>query len=291
MQIFDGISFAQEREENLAKPVRMLTASTSKRPVIVSFVPVEDSGSQLYTQKKLEAAERVGIEFRSQLFSMQDNVETLISAIQTHNVDQAVTGIMIQKPAKKNWVGQGRVENFQTWWHKLVQVIEPTKDVDGLTPVVQQAIEQGSWEALHYVLPATAKAILLVLEQAGVQKNQRIAIIGRSDIVGKPTHFVLKNRGFQSELLGRVELDARLQDGRNLLDFDVIVSATGTQNLITGDLVKTGVTLIDVGEPRPDIDRLSVEEKAKFLSPVPGGIGPVTVVSLLENAFELFSRQ
>ncbi|MCA9372562.1 bifunctional 5,10-methylenetetrahydrofolate dehydrogenase/5,10-methenyltetrahydrofolate cyclohydrolase [Candidatus Woesebacteria bacterium] len=291
MQIFDGISFARAREIELATQVRQFAIAAGRQPLIVSFVPVEDSGSQLYTQKKLEAAERAGIEFRPQPFSMQDDLETLIPAIQAHNSNQDVTGIMIQKPAKKNWVGQGRAENFHAWWQQLVQVITPTKDVDGLTPAVQRAIEQGDWEKLHYVLPATAKAILLVLEQASVQKNQKIAIIGRSDIVGKPTHFVLHSRGFQSELLGRAELDARMQDGRNLFDFDVIVSATGTENLITGDLLKDGVTLIDVGEPRPDVNRQSVEAKAIFLSPVPGGVGPITVVSLLENALELFSRQ
>ena len=194
---------------------------------------------------------------------MQDDLETLIPAIQTHNSNQDVTGIMIQKPAKK--IGSGRGErNFHAWWQQLVQVITPTKDVDGLTPAVQRAIEQEIGKKLHYVLPATAKAILLVLEQASVQ-NQKIAIIGRSDIVGKPTHFVLHSRGFQSELLGRAELDARMQDGRNLFDFDVIVSATGTENLITGDLLKDGVTLIDVGEPRPDVNRQSVEAKAIFL--------------------------
>lgn len=289
MQVFDGIGFAQAREDKLRGTLEQLGLSEDK-PVIVSFVPTEDAGSQLYTQKKQEAAERVGIAFRPEVFSLQKSVDQIVSQIKNFNQDEGITGVMVQKPAKKTWEEWGSEGNFGQWWKQLVAEIDPEKDVDGLTPTVQQSIMAGTWQEQGFVLPATAQAILLVLEQARVTTDQSIAIIGRSDIVGRPTHFALQSQGFQSELLGRADLEARIQSGQALLDFDVVVSATGVPHLITGSLLRKGVTLIDVGEPKPDIDSASVEDKADFLSPVPGGVGPITVVCLLENAVKLFDK-
>lgn len=286
MEIFDGIAFAKQREQHLKERVSQLIQRGS-RPSIASIVFTEDPGSRLYTQKKLEAAQRVGIDFQPIFFSLQDATQQVIDAIDKLNTDLSVTGVMIQKPSKQLWEKRAGEGDFSKWWHSLVMNIKPKKDVDGLTPTTQQAVKDGTWIAKGLVLPATAQAILLVLEQAQVSKTDSIAIIGRSDIVGSPTFFALKKLGYQPILLGRADLANRIASDQQLKEFDVVMSATGVEHLIKGSMLKQGVILVDVGEPKPDIDRQSVEDIASFLSPVPGGIGPITVICLLENLLTL----
>ena len=150
------------------------------------------------------------------------------------------------------------------------------------------AIKDGSWEQEHKVLPATCRAVLYILEQAPVPRSQaKVAIIGKSDLLGVPLFYVLQHQGYSVELLGKKELEARVVSGQGLQDAQVIVSATGVQHLIKGELIPKGAILIDVGEPKPDVDFQSVKDKASFLTPVPGGVGPLTVACLLENAVYL----
>lgn len=286
MELFNGIDFAKQREQVLKERVGEIVRQ-GNAPSIVSIVFAEDPGSRLYTQKKLEAAQRVGIDFRPIFISLEDATQQVIEAINKLNTDPSVTGVMIQKPSKQLWEERVGESDFSEWWRWLVMTIQPKKDVDGLAPSTQQAIKDGTWMEKGLVLPATAQAILLVLEKAGVSKANSIAIIGRSDIVGSPTFYALNHLGYQSTLFGRADLAKRTASDQQLKDFDVVISATGVEHLITGSMLKQGVILVDVGEPKPDIDHQSIENIATFLSPVPGGIGPITVVCLLENVVKL----
>ena len=286
MELFDGITFAKQREQVLKERVGEIVRQGNTLS-IASIVFTEDPGSRLYTQKKLEAAERVGIEFQPVFLSLVDSKQQIIETIHQLNIDSSVTGVMIQKPAKQTWLERVGESDFSEWWRWLVMTIQPKKDVDGLAPSTQQAIKDGTWMEKGLVLPATAQAILLVLEKAGVSKANSIAIIGRSDIVGSPTFYALNHLGYQSTLFGRADLAKRTASDQQLKDFDVVISATGVEHLIKGSMLKQGVILVDVGEPKPDIDQQSVEELATFLSPVPGGVGPVTVVCLMENVLKL----
>ncbi len=286
MELFDGIKFARQRELRLSERVSQLRAK-GLRPVIASIVFTEDQGSQLYTQKKKDAANRAGIDFRPIYHSLIDSPSQVLASINRLNHDPTISGVMIQKPAKQVWLDRVGDGDFTEWWRSLVGEIDANKDVDGLTPSTQQAIKDGSWQTKGLVLPATAQAVLLVLDQAEVPKEATVAIIGRSDIVGLPTYHALLNLGYQPSLFGRKDLTNRLNSDQKLFDFDVVISATGVKHLINGSHIKADVALIDVGEPAPDIDAKSVEQKAKFLSPVPGGVGPVTVVCLLENVVKL----
>lgn len=290
MIIFDGYTFARGQERVLAAQVAALA-----RPIKISAILFhEDKGSQLYTSLKKQAAERVGISYEVHQFSVTDRVEQVVNMIDRLNQDQQVTGIIIQKPWRKTWQQampnvspQESGAGFTAWWLALVTHIAERKDVDGLHPQTLRAIEHGTWKEEGRVLPATAKAVLSILNAHQFLRPQKYVVLGKSEILGKPLSFELQNLGFEVEMLGRKELAARVDSGEMLRDADVIISATGQEHVVTGQMIKDGAVLIDVGEPRPDIEYASVKGKATFLTPVPGGVGPMTVISLLENAVEL----
>ncbi len=292
MILFDGYQVAQLRETTLAKRVSDLK-DQGKFLRIGAILFLEDAGSQLYTRLKQEAASRVGIEYQAYPFSMKNDPELIFPQIEKLNTDELISGIIIQKPLRSKWmeITGKSAEEFQTWWVKLVSHIEIFKDVDGLHPDTLQAVELGTWREEGKVLPATAQAVLEILkiakESVDLDLESKYIILGKSDILGKPLFYELQNQGKHVEMIGTKELQERAKSGQFLKDSDVIISATGRPGLITGDLIKEGCVVIDVGEPKSDVDQNSVREKAAFLTPVPGGVGPMTVMCLMENAVKL----
>ena len=229
---------------------------------------------------------------------MTDAIETVAQTVSDLNQNQNVTGIIIQKPWRKTWQraqnSQSTASEYAQWWSALTAKIAPEKDVDGLHPQTLQAIQDGTWQEQGRVLPATAQAVLTILEDINQQQKKplnanKISIIGTSDLLGRPLFFELKRRGVDVELLGRKELQEKNNSGIGLQESSIIISATGVRHLITADLISEGTSLIDVGEPRPDVDFESVRAsgKAAHITPVPGGVGPLTIVSLLQNAVVL----
>jgi len=298
MIIFDGQMFAQRRELAVQQRVAEL-AKAGKKVVVAAILFEEDKGSQLYTGLKQQAAERVGIIYQKFIFSIQSNLDVVHKQLALLNHDATVTGIIIQKPSQKTWEAAMSAasmptsqapDQFSRWWRSLVEKIDEQKDVDGLHPATLAAIERGTWQGEGKVLPATAKAVLSILEATQLLVQGNYAVLGKSDILGKPLAYELKNRGFRVELLGKKELQQKAETGEWLKEANVVISATGQALLLKGEMLSYGVVLIDVGEPRPDIDRESLKDIASFLTPVPGGVGPVTVVSLLENAVQLVER-
>lgn len=283
MKIFDGYQRAGEREKLLAERIDSLQLS---QPLVVRAILFsEDAGSVLYTGLKKEAAGRLGVTYETNEFSLIDAAELSIAAIRQANEDSKVTGIIVQKPSRAVWqgvTGETSYQGYKSWWLNLTSEISLNKDVDGLHP--DQKI----------ILPATCKAVLYILAEAmgGTPEkirleNHKVIILGRSDLLGNPLCRELKNQGADVELLGKKELVTRMNSGEKLLDATVIVSATGKRGLITGEMISDGVVLIDVGEPFGDVDRLTVGEKPSFITPVPGGVGPMTVISLMENVLKL----
>lgn len=288
MIIFDGNKLAAQLEQKLRQEVEAL-GNLGAKLKIAAILFTEDTGSQLYTRLKSEAAARVGIEYEVHQFSMTEGTAGVEQKLVALNEDASVTGIIIQKPWRNTWAkvkgisqdkGTKAVRQaFNSWWQFLVSKIDLIKDVDGLHP------------AQSKVLSATAKAVLTILDQAfgelkissERQLQQQVLVLGRSDIVGRPVFDELENRGFLLKMLTRDNVKQRLESNKKFLDADVIISATGVKHLVTGEMVKKGVIAIDVGEPRPDIDLESMRGKAAFITPVPGGVGPMTVVSLLKN--------
>lgn len=275
--IFDGKAYAAAREEELKSQVQELKdKGVSLRVKTITFI--EDEGSVLYTKLKGAAAARIGISYEPFEFSLSDDMGFLVQTIREASVDAKLLGIMIQKPSKKVWERERQKNKgnytFDAWWEELTNAIDPRKDIDGLT-------------AHSQVVPATVKACLTILLEAkkelGISdtewKQKKVLVIGRSDIVGKPLTYHLRKSGMSVNNVGQVELSALPLP----LEFDIIVSATGVANLITGDKINTGSILIDVGAPSGDMELSTIVDKAAFVTPVPGGVGPVTVVSLMEN--------
>lgn len=315
MILFDGNALAVERENRLKEKIQR--DFSGKKLVIAAILFSEDAGSRLYTRLKGEAAARVGIEYRVYEFSLTDESEKIQTKIEELGLDPEVTGIIIQKPWRKTWVkaqGQEFLEKitlqldpnrferdlYTDWWRKLTLKIHEQKDVDGLHPNTIAKIIDATWQADGKVLPATCQAVLTIFDQAFATLNQKIGlkdtqnifngkyvILGKSDLLGIPLFYELKRQGKAVEILASKDLEQRMQSGQNLLDASIIVSATGKKGLITGDMVSENVVVIDVGEPRPDVDFSTVAQKAAFITPVPGGVGPMTVVSLLENCVKL----
>ena len=307
MIIFDGDQLAAEYETQIKKEVNNLRDHGIK-PKIAAILFTEDIGSQLYTQLKSEAAKRVGIDYEVDTFSLTEGTDRVEQKIIDLNQDPSITGIIIQKPWRNTWAKVKGISQdkgikavrqaFNNWWKFLTSKIELVKDVDGLHPDTLMTIKNNTWQQQHRVLPATASAVLTILSKAFLklkisqddQHQKQILILGRSDIVGQPVFYELSNQGFQVKMLTRDDVEQRLNSSKKFTDADIIISATGVKHLIVGDMVKQGVIMIDVGEPQPDIDLESIQNKAAFITPVPGGVGPMTVVSLLKNCVTITAQ-
>lgn len=264
MIIFDGKAEAKTRRERLAEKVNKLPQLT-----IFSLVFQEDMPSTIYTKLKKKDAQLVGIGYDDVYLPISTPVETIQKMIREAAAHEGVTGIIIQKPAKT-------LMPSDTWWGEVVSVLPPEKDVDGLTG-------RGK------VLPATAQAILQILQIALKQlgmtlTNKRILVLGRSDIVGRPTAQALQEQGHRVQLFGRANL---AQHPEALGEADVLITATGESNLVSAKQLKDGVIVIDAGSPNSEVDPTNLQKKASFLSPVPGGVGPMTRVCLLENLVDM----
>ena len=257
--IFDGKEEARWKKETLKKRVEELGIT----PKLVSFYKASDEGSALYTRIKRNAAIEVGFEFED--YEITSPQEVVVKVLEL-NKDERIHGILIQKPSGVN--------NFsEEDWKEMTSAISLEKDVDGLTGRNPK------------FLPATVKAVLLVLEKANaLGKALNFVVVGDTDILGRPLVSYLEGIGEKVRVANKFteDLPAMTKNA------DVLVSATGVADLISKDMVKDGAVVVDVGEPRGDVAE-DVREVASFISPVPGGVGPLTVVSLLENTVEAAS--
>jgi methylenetetrahydrofolate dehydrogenase (NADP+)/methenyltetrahydrofolate cyclohydrolase len=295
--IFDGKKLAAEKEKILAKKVAEFKKATGIRPKLVAVMVGEDEASKIYLRKKSEAAKRVGMEM--EIFKLNEP-EELIKLIREKNKDKKTHGVMIQMPieiqnlppsggtppkavAKSLPCRQaGKIQNkfkIQNPKFKILGAIEPRKDVDCLTPENFGLLAMGK----PRFLPATVKAIMEIINVSGFRlQASSVVIVGASNIVGKPLALHLSN-------LGATVTICRSKT-KNLEKYtrqaDLLVSATGVPKLIRKDMVKKNAVVIDVGSPVGDVDFENVSKIASFITPVPGGVGPMTVVCLLENVLQ-----
>jgi len=269
MVIFDGKKLAAEKEKILAKKVAEFKKATGIRPKLVAVMVGENEANKIYLRKKSEAAKRVGMEM--EIFKLNEP-EELIKLIREKNKDKKTHGVMIQMPLPEKL----KIEN---WELKILGAIAPRKDVDCLTPENFGLLAMGK----PRFLPATVKAIMEIINVSSFRlQASSIGIVGASNIVGKPLALHLSN-------LGATVTICRSKT-KNLEKYtrqaDLLISATGVPKLIKKDMVKKGAVVIDVGSPVGDVDFENVSQIASFITPVPGGVGPLTVVCLLENVFQ-----
>ena len=240
-------------------------------PGLVIITIGDDPASAVYVRNKIKACEECGIHAMHYKFHEDTNVETVKKTILLANEDSTIAGIMIQLPLPNGWDDRG-----------LIEMIDPKKDVDGLT--YNNIARLWSGEAMHY--PCTAKGIEYLLHENGIDfAGKHVVVVGRSDIVGKPMAAIaLENNATVTICHSKTK---NLAEHTKMAD--ILIVAVGKPGLITGDMVKPGAVVVDVGINRTenglvgDVDFDSVAEVASWITPVPGGVGPMTVAMLMNN--------
>lgn len=277
-QLLDGKLLAQKRAGKLKEKVKDLK-KRGLNPLFCVINIGNDPSSQLYLKTKKKRAAEVGITQQVYQLAQDESQNNLLTLIDRLNQDSKVCGIMIQLPVPD-----------QIDLNEALEHISPSKDVDCLTPSNVGRL----WRGDHFVEPATAHGILALLDYYEIDlRGQNVVIIGRSSIVGKPLAALMLERDATVSILHTKT--------KNLFEYtrkaDILVSAAGQAGLITADMVKDNAVVIDVGINRQngktigDVDFTEVLPKVKYITPVPGGIGPLTVESLMEQVVALTRRK
>lgn len=261
VDVFDGRKYAADRVRALKDEVVELLKKGIK-PVLVSVLVGDDPASKLYVGLKKKAGENIGIDVQIINFDSAVGRSEIIKTINKMNGNNLIHGIMVQLPLPAGFSDDDKKE--------IINTIAPTKDVDGL---------RSDSPFMH----PTSKAILEILREALVLEHKetqklRICVVGATGMVGEPLVKELRKTEHEVLVADSTTSDLKSETG----SADVVISCSGVSGLITKEMVKKGVILIDVGAPIGDIQK-DVYEKAIFVSPVPGGVGPLTVSSLMEN--------
>lgn len=275
MVLLDGKTLAKEKRENLKKKVEELKEKEGIIPGLAIIRVGNDPASEIYVRNKLKACQEVGIYAVEKHFNEEVNEQEIIDMIEFFNQDKTIDGILVQSPLPKNLDEK-----------KIVSYILGSKDVDGfgIDNLGHLLANQ------EQVLAATPLGILNLLKEYKIPiVSKKVLIIGRSQIVGRPLAIMFLNRDATVTIA-----HSKTQNLKELtLQADILVSAVGHPRFITADMVKEGTVCIDVGINREnghvigDMDFEKIKEKASYITPVPGGVGPMTIVTLLENVYEL----
>ena len=276
-QIIDGKLVSKKILENLSDEILFL----AKKPCLAVIIVGNDSASKIYVNLKKKKALELGIE--SIVVEMPETVsqEELLEKIEQLNNDKKVYAILVQLPLP---------QHIDT--KIILEKITPLKDVDCFHPYNTGHIAAGT---KPYVYPCTPKGIIRLLEYYNIPvEGKHAVVIGRSNIVGRPLAQMLLNENATVTICH--SRTKNLEETTKTAD--ILISAVGQRNLIKANMVKDGVVVIDVGMNRSednklcgDVDFYNVEKKASFITPVPGGVGPMTICSLMQNTFDLYKLQ
>lgn len=285
MTLIDGKQTATDIKREIAEEVASMKARGERAPHLAAILVGHDGGSETYVANKVKSCAECG--FTSSLIRFEDDVteERLLEEIERLNADPEVDGFIVQLPLPRHIDEQ-----------KIVRAVDPAKDVDGFHPVNVGRMSVG----LPGFLPATPAGILELLRRYGVPtKGKHAVVLGRSNIVGKPMASLLMRKAEPGNCTVTVCHSATPNIKDICRDADIIIAALGQPGFVTADMVKEGAAIIDVGTTRvPDASRKSgwrlrgdvdfenVAEKCSFITPVPGGVGPMTICSLMSNTLK-----
>lgn len=284
MQILDGLLVSKATKEDLKIKVAQLSIEGKKTPHLAAILIGNNGASETYVGAKVKACNEIG--YKSTLIRMEAEVSEhkLMEVIEELNNDPDIDGILVQLPLPK----QISEEN-------IINAIHPSKDVDGFHPVNVGKMVQG----LETFVPATPYGIMLMLQHYKIDtKGKHAVVVGRSNIVGRPMSILLSSNTNP----GNCTVTITHSHTRNIKELcasaDIIVAALGKPNFITADMVKDGAIVIDVGITRVadsskksgfalkgDVDFEAVAPKCSYITPVPGGVGPMTIAALMKNTF------
>ena len=284
MQILDGKKAAQAIKEKLKLDTAQLAVEGKKLPHLVAILVGNDGASETYVAAKVKACEEVG--FKSTLIRFEETTSEmkLLEQIRELNNDPDVDGILVQLPLPRHISDES-----------IIDTIDPEKDVDGFHPVNVGKMVQG----LSSFTPATPYGIMLLLEHYKIEtKTKHAVVIGRSNIVGRPISILLSNNANPGNCTVTICHSQTKNIKELCLEADIIVAALGRSEFVTGDMVKEGAVVIDVGITRQpdatkktgfklvgDVQFETVAPKCSWITPVPGGVGPMTIAALLKNTF------
>ena len=279
LKLIDGKKLAQERRNEIKKQVEQLKEEKGFTPGLAVILVGEDPASQVYVRNKEKACLEVG--FYSEVHRLPESTtqEELLQLIDRLNKDEKIHGLLVQLPVPKHIDEKA-----------VVHAISPKKDVDGFLPENLGGLLIGE----SVLEPCTPKGCIDLIKQSGIEiAGKKAVVVGRSNIVGKPVAMMLLRENATVTICHSktVNLKEEVQAA------DIVVVAIGRANFITGDMVKDGAVVIDVGMNRlengklaGDVDRASMEQKDCYLTPVPGGVGPMTITMLLKNTLESATR-
>lgn len=283
-KIISGTETAKAIREELTVEVAELKEKHNIVPGLVTILVGEDPASQSYVTAKNKTAKALGIYSEQVTLPADTSEEDLLATVDRYNKEPKINGILVQLPLPKH------IDEA-----KILNTINPDKDVDGFHPVNVGKMVLGE----QCYLPCTPHGILELLQRSGtVTSGAEVVVVGRSNIVGKP----IANLMLQKRAAGNATVTlchTRTKDmAFHTSRADIIIAAVGVPKLITGDMVKEGVVIIDVGVNRigmtdsgkailaGDVDFESVKEKAAAITPVPGGVGPMTITMLMKNTVQ-----
>ncbi|MUU69096.1 bifunctional methylenetetrahydrofolate dehydrogenase/methenyltetrahydrofolate cyclohydrolase FolD [Helicobacter pylori] len=278
--LLDGQALAYDIEKDLKNKIQIITAQTHKRPKLAVILVGKDPASITYVNMKIKACERVGMDF--DLKTLQENITEaeLLSLIKDYNTDQNISGVLVQLPLPRH---------IDT--KMILEAIDPSKDVDGFHPlnIGKLCTQKESF------LPATPMGVMRLLEHYHIGiKGKDVAIIGASNIIGKPLSMLMLNAGASVSVCHILTKDISFYTQ----NADIVCVGVGKPDLIKASMLKKGAVVVDIGINHlndgrivGDVDFNNVQKVAGFITPVPKGVGPMTIVSLLENTLIAFEKQ
>lgn len=282
MQLIDGKKTADDIKREIALEVEAMVAKGRRRPHLAAILVGHDGGSETYVANKVKACEVCG--FTSTLIRKEDDITEaeLLAEIDRLNKNPEIDGFIVQLPLPKHISEQ-----------RVIEAIDPRKDVDGFHPVNVGRMSIG----LPCFLPATPSGIMELLKRYNVPtRGKRCVVLGRSNIVGKPMATLMMQKGYPGDATVTVCHSATKELEAICAEADIVIAALGVPGFVKASMVKEGATVIDVGTTRVpdssrksgfrlsgDVDFENVAPKCAFISPVPGGVGPMTIVSLMRN--------
>jgi methylenetetrahydrofolate dehydrogenase (NADP+)/methenyltetrahydrofolate cyclohydrolase len=290
MQLLDGKIVSQAVKNELREKTDQLKADNKRLPHLAAILIGNDGASETYVASKIKNCEEAGFKSSMYRFNTDTNEDTIIAKIEELNNDDEVDGILVQLPLPKHISEE-----------KIINIIDPLKDVDGFHPISVGKLVQG----LPTFIPATPYGVMLMLEHYKIETAGKFAVvIGRSNIVGRPMSILLS----QNTNPGNCTVTLCHSRTTNLkeicLQADIIVAALGKVSFLTADMVKENAVVIDVGITRVedatkksgfkikgDVDFENVAPKCSYITPVPGGVGLMTIAALLKNTYHAYIQK
>ena len=290
MQLIDGKATANLIKQEIADEVSEIISKGGKRPHLAAILVGHDGGSETYVKNKVLACEACG--FKSTLIRYEEDIteEELLAKVEELNNDADVDGFIVQLPLPKHISEQ-----------KIIEAIDYKKDVDGFHPINVGRMSIG----LPCYVSATPNGILELLKRYNIETSgKKCVVIGRSNIVGKPMAQLMMQKRYPGDTTVTVCHSHTSNIKEECLNADIIIAAIGIPNFVTADMVKEGAVVIDVGTTRvPDETRKSgyrlngdvcfdeVAPKCSYITPVPGGVGPMTICSLMKNTLSAGKKE